>query len=255
MIAGVISGPSTSASNSVRLSRTNSRSSFMRMVRIECIDFMRAGPLPIRSVCTKASSRFDSPVCARSSSAVPCATTRPCAITTMRSHSAATSCMMWLEKITQRPSPRSCRRKSRRPRVVITSSPLVGSSRMTLRGSCTSARAIAVLVRWPCEKPSVWRSRKSSICNAVDKRARARFDRRRIQPVQLAEVADVLARGEALVHAARIRQHTERATRRVPHRRRHPSHRPARARFPGASACRACAASWSCRRRWGRAGR
>src|SRR5690606_13602439 len=115
---------------------------------------------------TNASSRLSWPVCARSASALPSATTRPCAITTMRSQSAATSCMMWLEKITQRPSPRSWRRKSRSPRVVITSRPLVGSSRITLRGSCTNARAIAVLVRCPCEKPSVWRSRKSSICRA-----------------------------------------------------------------------------------------
>src|SRR5690606_1925254 len=115
---------------------------------------------------TNASSRLSRPVCARSASALPSATTRPCAITTMRSHSAATSCMMWLEKITQRPSLRSSRRKSRKPRVVITSRPLVGSSRITLRGSWTSARAIAVLVRWPWEKPSVWRSRKSSICKA-----------------------------------------------------------------------------------------
>ena len=51
-------------------------------------------------------------------------------------------------------------------RVVITSRPLVGSSRMTLRGSCTSARAIAVLVRCPCEKPSVRRSSMSRICRA-----------------------------------------------------------------------------------------
>ena len=70
MIAGVISGPSTSASISVRLSRTNSRSSFIRMVRIECIDFMRAGPLPIRSVArrhprgsTRRSARAIRPPC------------------------------------------------------------------------------------------------------------------------------------------------------------------------------------------------
>ena len=37
---------------------------------------------------------------------------------------------------------------------------------ITLRGSWTSARAIAVLVRWPWLKPSVERSRKSSICSA-----------------------------------------------------------------------------------------
>lgn len=56
-------------------------------------------------------------------------------------------------------------------RVVITSKPLVGSSRITLRGSCTNARAIAVLVRWPWLKPSVWRSRMSSMSNAFDSKA------------------------------------------------------------------------------------
>src|SRR5690606_29854066 len=45
---------------------------------------------------TKASSRLSWPVCWRSSSGEPWATTRPLATITMRSHRAATSCMMWL---------------------------------------------------------------------------------------------------------------------------------------------------------------
>src|SRR6185437_2545311 len=63
-----------------------------------------ARPSSLPMIFTKASSRFDSPVCARSASGDSSATTRPCAITTMRSQSAPTSCMMWLEKSTQRPS-------------------------------------------------------------------------------------------------------------------------------------------------------
>src|SRR5690606_17850893 len=60
---------------------------------------------------TNTFSRSLSPVVARSSSGVPIAFTSPPAMTTIRSHKAATSCMMWLEKMTQCPSARSPRRK------------------------------------------------------------------------------------------------------------------------------------------------
>ena len=119
---------------------------------------------------TNASSRLVQPVAARSSSGVPSAATRPRAMTTIRSQSCATSCMMWLDSSTQRPSSRSASRNPRSDRVVMTSRPLVGSSSSTLRGSCTSARAIAVLVRWPCEKPSARRSMKSCIPSASTSR-------------------------------------------------------------------------------------
>jgi hypothetical protein len=55
-------------------------------------------------------------------------------------------------------SSRSRRSVSRSARVAITSSPLVGSSRMMFGGSCTSARASAVFMRSPWLKPSVRRS-------------------------------------------------------------------------------------------------
>src|SRR5581483_1299110 len=110
-----------------------------------------ASPSSDPMIFTKASSRLISPVCARSASGVSSATTRPRAITTMRSHSAATSCMMWLENSTQRPSAFMLFRNARIERVLITSRPLVGSSRITFFGSCTSARAMAVLTRCPCE--------------------------------------------------------------------------------------------------------
>src|SRR5690606_28318786 len=96
----------------------------------ECVAGAHAcRPSSVPIALTKASSRLVSPNRSRSSSAVPEATTWPLAMMTMRSHSAATSCMMWLEKITQRPSARSWRRNSRIARVVMTSRPLVGSSR------------------------------------------------------------------------------------------------------------------------------
>ena len=55
---------------------------------------------------------------------------------------------------------------SRRFRIAITSRPLVGSSSITFAGSCTSARASAVLMRWPCEKPLARRSMKLSMSSA-----------------------------------------------------------------------------------------
>src|SRR5262249_43589075 len=51
----------------------------------------RPSPVPINR--TNASSRLLPPVCARSSSGVPAATTVPCAMTTTSSQSAPTSCI------------------------------------------------------------------------------------------------------------------------------------------------------------------
>ena len=48
----------------------------------------------------------------------------------------------------RREAPSSC---SRRPRTLMMSSPFVGSSSRIVSGSCTSARAIAVFIRSPCE--------------------------------------------------------------------------------------------------------
>src|SRR6185369_10131640 len=113
--------------------------------------FHAASPSSVPISLTNASSRLASPVCARSTSGASSATTLPLAITTMRSHSAATSCMMWLENNTQRPSRLRRLRNSRIARVAMTSRPLVGSSRITFFGSWIRARAIAVFTRWPCE--------------------------------------------------------------------------------------------------------
>ena len=53
-----------------------------------------SNPSPEPITLTNASSRFDVPACSRKASGVPSATTLPRATTTMRSQSAATSCMM-----------------------------------------------------------------------------------------------------------------------------------------------------------------
>ena len=77
------------------------------------------------------------------------------------------------------PRPRSRRTMVRTARVLMTSSPLVGSSSSTFCGSWTSARARATLVRSPCEKPAVRRSamalmssRSSSSSRPLSQRAR-----------------------------------------------------------------------------------
>jgi hypothetical protein len=90
---------------------------------------------------------------------------------TISSHSAETSCITWLEKRTHLPASRSRRITSRSLRVVITSRPLVGSSSMTLGGSCTSVRAMATFIFSPCEKPSVRRSRSSPMSRRSDRRS------------------------------------------------------------------------------------
>src|SRR5262249_6056336 len=82
---------------------------------------------------TNASSSEDLPVRVSRSSGVPSAATRPLATTMMRSQSADTSCMMWLENSTQQPSARRRRMRSRIVRVLITSRPLVGSSSRMFR--------------------------------------------------------------------------------------------------------------------------
>jgi len=119
---------------------------------------------------TKASSSVAVPASARSSAAPPCATERPCATTTMSSHTCSTSCMMCVENRMQRPSSRSCASSLRSARVDITSSPLVGSSRIRCCGSWISARASATFIRSPLENPAVGRSSNACMSSTSAKR-------------------------------------------------------------------------------------
>ena len=138
------------------------------------------------------------PVCSRSASGLPEATMRPRAITMMVSQSAETSCMTWLENTTVRPSARSRRMISRTARVLITSRPLVGSSSSTLRGSCTRARAMRHLGPLAVREAggaAIGNARHVEPLAAARRCAAARTLRR--QPLQLAEVLDVLARRSA----------------------------------------------------------
>src|SRR5438045_5046288 len=86
-----------------------------------------SNPSSVPSNFTNASSSDVCPLTRSISSGVPSATMRPCPMITIRSHSAATSCMMWLEKSTHFPAARKPRISSRIARVAITSRPLVGS--------------------------------------------------------------------------------------------------------------------------------
>ena len=110
------------------------------------------------------------------------------------SHSAATSCMTWLENSTQRPAARSRRIVAQHAHGVHVE-PVGRLVEDDVRGSCTSARAIAVFIRSPCEKP--WRAGlRPRRAPARDQRVGAAVQLHARQPVQLAEVANVLAAGQ-----------------------------------------------------------
>ena len=109
----------------------------------------------------------------RSSSGVPEATTSPPAMTTIWSHRAATSCIMWLEKRMHLPSSRSRRSSALMARVLITSSPRVGSSSSRLAGRCTMARASPTFSRSPWEKPWARRSAIAPISRAATRSSMA----------------------------------------------------------------------------------
>ena len=92
----------------------------------------------------------------------------------------------------------------------ITSSPLVGSSRMSCGGGAPARAPCAVFTRCPCEKPfaggransPISSSSISSLARAARSPAPGRAARRSTQ--------DVLARGQARVDAGAVRQHAER---------------------------------------------
>jgi hypothetical protein len=73
--------------------------------------------------------------------------------------------------------------------------------------------------------------------------------------VQAAVVDDVLARRQARVQAARVAQHAQPGQRLLPGQRRRRCRPPRGARRRAISRPPPCAAWWSCRRRWGPAGR
>ena len=172
--------------------------------------FMRAGPLPSRSAWTKASSRLSSPVCARSSSGVPAARTSP-----LRDHHdavaqrgdllhdvagedhAAAFAAQLPQEVAQAARGHHVEAVGRlvEDHVARARAPARARSRSWCAGPARSPR---------CGGRGSPACRASSAICAVRSR-----DRRRIEAVQLAEVADVLARGQALVDAARVRQHAE----------------------------------------------
>ena len=85
---------------------------------------------------------------------------------------------------------------------------------MTLCGRCTRARASATFICWPREKPRARRSMKSSMRRRRDQLGDARVQLAPREPVQFAEIADVLARRQPRVQRAVVGQHAEPAARR-----------------------------------------
>ena len=90
---------------------------------------------------------------------------RPAKSTAMRSQMASASCMTWVEKSTAAPDSRVRRISSSSPWAATTSSPLVGSSRMSTGGRCTAAQAIRTRCRMPVERVSMKRPAKGVTSN------------------------------------------------------------------------------------------
>jgi len=108
------------------------------------------------------------------------ATTRPWPRMTMRSHSAVTSCITWEENRRHLPCARRLRSMSRSARVLMMSSPLVGSSSSMCRGR-GPARGDRNLHRSPCEKPCV-RGRQAARAEGRDELVDAGVERRPDRP-------------------------------------------------------------------------
>ena len=130
----------------------------------------------------------------------------------MSSHSAATSCITWLENSTQRPDARSSRISSRSMRTALTSRPLVGSSRMIgvrpMHQRARQRHLQTLALRIALRASSGDRTEPE----ALDQLVRwLRSSSGAVQAVQLAVVANVLAAGEMRIQAARVRQHAERS--------------------------------------------
>jgi hypothetical protein len=84
-----------------------------------------------------------------------------------------------------------------------------GSSSRTVRGWWIRARAIATLTRWPWEKPSVRRSMNSPMSSTSANSSMRWLDGGLVQALQPAVIGDVLACGQSVVQAARIRHHAQ----------------------------------------------
>ena len=197
------------------------------------------------------------PIARRARRRCPCATTRPWPRMTMRSHSAATSCITC--ELNSRHLPLARKR----------------AQQLAQRADAHDVEPVGGLVEQDRLRVVDQRARdrdlhplalrealRAAIGDVARGRARASSSSMRAssasprEALQRAVVADVLARGEARVEAARVGQHADAPAHRVALARRRRGRRSlARAAVRDRSASRASAAASSCRRRWVRAGR
>ena len=115
------------------------------------------------------------PFCCRSSSSVPSATSRPAAMTPMRSAMRSATSRICVVMITEQPARDALAQQSLTTRADTASRPVSGSSRMISRGSCTSAPASATFWRMPLENPSQRSSRCGSSPSEIEQLVRRRL--------------------------------------------------------------------------------
>ena len=196
------------------------------------------------------------PARATSSAAVPAATTRPCA----EDDDAVAQRGDFLHHVRREQQALALRRAaraswSRSARTLMMSRPLVGSSSRIVsrivheRARDRDLHLLALREALRCAGRRAAPGRASRTARRCARRALRRRGR------AAAEVADVLARGQPRIEAARIGQHADAAANGVAV---GDDVEAADARAAGVGqrrASRASAAASSCRRRWGRAGR
>ena len=147
------------------------------------------------------SSRSSCLYIVRRSSSVPQATILPRDMIATRSQSFSTSRMMCVENRIVLPRPRSCLMLFSTARCTSTSSPAVGSSKISTGGSLTSARAIDTFCFMPVLIFAPGTSRKSCIWSVVKSSSIRDAEHVGRDVVQPAVVLDHFPRGHAVVDA------------------------------------------------------
>ena len=154
----------------------------------------------VRSPSTRTTSRR-APLLA-SSSTVPDTTRRPWSMIITCSHRSSTRSSWWLEKSTQHPARAWSTRTWPMASMPVGSSPDSGSSRTSSSGSCTSAAASWTRCWFPCESASTLLVDRSAMSRRSSQVCVADAASCGTQPVQPAEILDLLTDQHAGIEAS-----------------------------------------------------